>query len=292
MDALSQDETEGLTIIAFIGSVFSPYYAWARAKQPADPYNFCALNVAYYGAKRHYWSMTERRRTAIDVTEDSYAIGPSTLRWDGTSLTITFAETTVPLPSVLRGQVTITPLALQPKVFALGQSGQHRWHPIGPIATAEVALQKPARQWRGSGYFDMNYGSAPLEEHFQSWCWSRSSKDNATDVLYDIENRSSGNQLIAVRFREDGHYEEFAEPPPRTLPRSFWRMERSTRGHQGVRVARTLEDSPFYTRSLLVTEGGRSSVHESLSLDRFQQPIVKLMLPFRMPRDFWSGFGF
>ena len=32
VDALSDDGQHGLTIIAFIGSVFSPYYAWARAR--------------------------------------------------------------------------------------------------------------------------------------------------------------------------------------------------------------------------------------------------------------------
>ena len=29
VDALSDDGRHGITIIAFIGSVFSPYYAWA-----------------------------------------------------------------------------------------------------------------------------------------------------------------------------------------------------------------------------------------------------------------------
>ena len=36
VDALSDDGRHGLTIIAFIGSVFSPYYAWAAARH-ADP---------------------------------------------------------------------------------------------------------------------------------------------------------------------------------------------------------------------------------------------------------------
>ena len=35
IDALSDDGKQGLTIIAFIGSVFSPYYAWARRRGPA-----------------------------------------------------------------------------------------------------------------------------------------------------------------------------------------------------------------------------------------------------------------
>jgi carotenoid 1,2-hydratase len=37
VDALSDDGRHGLTIIALIGSVFSPYYAWARRRGPTDP---------------------------------------------------------------------------------------------------------------------------------------------------------------------------------------------------------------------------------------------------------------
>jgi carotenoid 1,2-hydratase len=52
-------------------------------------------------------------------------------------------------------------------------------------------------------------------------------------------------------------------------------------------VRRTLEDTPFYARSVLQTRllgQDAIAVHESLSLDRFRNPIVQAMLPFRMPR--------
>ena len=50
LDALSDDGRHGLTVIAFIGSVFSPYYALARRRGAGDPLDHCALNVALYGA--------------------------------------------------------------------------------------------------------------------------------------------------------------------------------------------------------------------------------------------------
>ena len=56
VDALSDDGQHGLTLIAFIGSVFSPYYAWARRRGPADPQNHCALNVALYGPGGNRWA--------------------------------------------------------------------------------------------------------------------------------------------------------------------------------------------------------------------------------------------
>ena len=46
VDAFSDDGRFGLTIIAFVGSVFSPYYAWRGRRDPLD---HCAINVALYG---------------------------------------------------------------------------------------------------------------------------------------------------------------------------------------------------------------------------------------------------
>ena len=53
-----------------------------------------------------------------------------------------------------------------------------------------------------------------------------------------------------------------------------------------VRNLRTLEDTPFYARSLL-TDGTQAPglvIHETLSLDRFGSNWVQSLLPFRMPR--------
>jgi carotenoid 1,2-hydratase len=49
----------------------------------------------------------------------------------------------------------------------------------------------------------------------------------------------------------------------------------------------TLEDTPFYARSLvnMMYEGKSvTAVHESLSMTRFRQSWVHMLLPFRMPR--------
>ena len=52
-------------------------------------------------------------------------------------------------------------------------------------------------------------------------------------------------------------------------------------------VIDTLEDTPFYARSLVQTGiDGRAVkvMHESLSLTRFESAWVQCLLPFRMPR--------
>jgi carotenoid 1,2-hydratase len=52
-------------------------------------------------------------------------------------------------------------------------------------------------------------------------------------------------------------------------------------------VLSTLEDTPFYVRSLLRTQllgENVTAVHESLDIPRLVSLPVQLMLPWRMPR--------
>ena len=82
--------------------------------------------------------------------------------------------------------------------------------------------------------------------------------------------------------------EAFAPPPRAALPMTGWRIARGTQAEGGrASVVRTLEDTPFYARSIIEAKllGERvHAMHESLSLDRFRLGVVKAMLPFRMPR--------
>ena len=94
VDAISDDGRHALTLIAFVGSVFSPYYALARWRGggSADPENHVALNVALYGEGGKRWTMTERARRHGRRTEGEFTIGPSGLSWDGQSLTVEIDE--------------------------------------------------------------------------------------------------------------------------------------------------------------------------------------------------------
>ena len=94
---------------------------------------------------------------------------------------------------------------------------------------------------------------------------------------------------LALRFGPDASAQAIEPPPVVRLPTTGWRVPRRTRadaGH-GARVVQTLEDAPFYSRSLLDTRLlGRvaPAIHESLDLDRFRSRWVQCLLPFRMPR--------
>jgi len=110
LDGLSADGQRGLTVIAFLGSVFSPYYARARRRQVAvKPERFCAINVALYGPDRTAWAMTERSDRTLARSAQHFTLGPSALHWDGTTLTVAVEEITVPWPRRLRGEIRFTP---------------------------------------------------------------------------------------------------------------------------------------------------------------------------------------
>ena len=214
VDALSDDGAHGITLIAFIGSVFSPFYAWSRRRGAGDPHHHCALNVALYGRPRR-WAMTERGRTALRRDATTLAIGPSALHWDGNSLTIDIAEVTAPLPSRLRGTVRITPAAITNRVFKLDQAGHHTWSPIAPISHVEVALSSPALRWSGAGYLDTNSGDRPLEADFVHWDWCRAPMGDSAVILYNATRRVGGEQSLALHIGRDGSVAGHAATTPR-----------------------------------------------------------------------------
>lgn len=289
LDALTDDGQHGLTLIAFLGSVFSPYYARARRRGDADPLQHVALNVALYGVGMRSWAMTERGRGAVARTATSLAIGPSALTWEGDALCVHIDEIAVPIPHRIRGTVRLYPAAWTAHGFALDAAGHHVWHPLAPVARVEVALDHPALRWSGSGYLDSNTGTAPLERDFVRWDWSRATIGCETLLLYDVAWRGGGALALALRCDARGGVTPFGPPPPQPLPRTLWQIARATRAdaHTAPRVEQTLEDTPFYARSLLATQvlgTPARAVHESLSLERFRTGWVQALLPFRMPR--------
>jgi carotenoid 1,2-hydratase len=274
-------------VIAFIGSAFSPYYAFARRKGPADPLNHCAVNVAIYRKGGNRWTMTERPRGAVNRTSNSFTVGPSHLAWDGNALTIRIDEIAVPLPRRIRGTVSVVPTAITQDAFTINENGQHRWWPIAPCARVQVALEQPHLRWQGDGYFDMNRGEAPLEHGFVDWQWSRGTTRDGAVILYEALRRDGSRIDLAMTFDPQGRMQTFEPPPLHALRRTGWRIARRVRSEDTASVVRTLEDAPFYARSVVSAKllgEPATLMHESLSLDRFRMQVVQAMLPFRMPR--------
>jgi len=287
-----------LTLIAFIGSVFSPYYAWQRRRWGDDEAlaeEHVAVNVSLYrrapGSARHtkWWTMTERGHRDLHRDRQSLAIGPSRLQWtaDG-GLLIDLDEWAAPWPRRVRGRLAVQLQAQPARAFALDGAALHQWQPIGPVARIEVALDAPAARWQGEAYLDCNWGRRPLARDFTRWHWSRQRQaGDGCRVLYALEPRSDGPQALDLRIAADGRVHGLDAPPSFPLPASSWGLVRRTcaLAQNAPAVAATLESGPFYCRSLLTdAHGGAPWVHESLDLVRFERPLVQTMLPFRIPR--------
>ena len=72
IDGISNDGNKAISIIGFIGSVFSPWYYWSGRKNPS---NHVCINVAMYG-KGWRWTMTERGEKQHCVICNMGPLGP------------------------------------------------------------------------------------------------------------------------------------------------------------------------------------------------------------------------
>ena len=160
---------------------------------------------------------------------------------------------TVPFPSRIRGTVRLYPTAVTRHAVALDARGRHRWWPIAPCARVEVELERPALRWSGAGYLDTNSGDEPMERAFTTWDWSRASLRDGTAILYDVRRRGGDRMALALRCDRSGTVEPFAPPPATPLPHDACGASRAAPGPMPAirpRSQETLEDAPFYARSL------------------------------------------
>jgi carotenoid 1,2-hydratase len=287
---MSDDKSRGVVVIAFVGSVFSPFYYAERARRgEADPMDFCAFNVAVYDGGKRAWGFTEWHRDEVTRTNEAFHVGANRITQDADKIVIAVDEACATGKGRVVGEIILHSKQGFDRAFSLDASGVHRWHPVAPLADIEVNLSEPALGFRGTGYHDANIGDEPLEASIRRWSWSRHEVEGGeTAVLYDGTRVDDSPFSLALRFKRDGTIDEMAPPPLVKLPSSFWwRCPRTTRSEGAVRprVLRTLEDSPFYSRTLLECTlfGERTpGVHESLALDRFTTKWMQWMLPYRI----------
>ena len=112
LDAVSDDDKHALTVIIFIGSVFSPYYARARKRGKSAAGEHCSVNVALYGAPWR-WCMTHdgtaaSMRASGHAHEQQMSLGKSQIQFEKNYLRVSIDEITVPLPTRIRGELSIS----------------------------------------------------------------------------------------------------------------------------------------------------------------------------------------
>ncbi|MEO1795572.1 MAG: carotenoid 1,2-hydratase [Pseudomonadota bacterium] len=284
---MSHDGTRAISIIGFIGSVFSPWYAWAGRRHPQ---NHCCINVATYGRGGRF-TMTDRTAKALRLSQDRFEVGPSSMTWTGEELVIDIDEVaSPPLVSHVKGQVRVRPSALTEVELPLTGDGAHVWRPFAPTSEITVELNSPGWQWEGHGYFDANFGTRALEQDFSYWTWGRYPLGDGSVCFYDADRLDGSSLGTAIRFDGDGTPTVMTSAPPRTqFRRSLWAVKRETRADPGYmpHQVKNMLDAPFYSRSAVRTriDGEESvGVHEALDLRRFRSPLIKPMLAVRVPR--------
>ena len=209
IDGISDDGSRAISVIAFIGSVFSPWYRWTGRRRP---HNHVCINVATYGPGGRF-TMTDRGETALRQTGSVFQVGPSMLRWTQGRLEIDVDElSSLPLISRVKGRITVTPSAVTDVELPLLANGTHIWRPFAPTATIEVDLNR-GWQWRGHGYFDANFGTRALEDDFDYWTWGRFPVAGGATCFYDAVRRDGSTLEAAVHFTEDGRAETVTPPP-------------------------------------------------------------------------------
>jgi carotenoid 1,2-hydratase len=282
-----------VTVIAFVGAVFSPAYyrSRRRVRLAADPLAHCGMHVVVHG-DRSAWAMSEWRGRDVVREKDALVLGRSRILRDTGGITIHIDERASPWTSAVRGTIRIDAGPWSSRVFALDGDGRHGWWPVAPRARMQVVLDEPALRFVGTGYHDANAGSEALEQAFAGWSWCRAAHEDRTLVLYDVNARRDAVAPIGVAFGDDGGMTAIEGLVPCELATSRWRIPRITRVDPDTRasVVRELVDAPFYARSLVdTTLCGRTTlaVHEVVDLDRFVHRATQWMLPFRIRGVGW-----
>ena len=138
-------------------------------------------------------------------------------------------------------------------------------------------MEQPALSWQGTAYVDSNFGVAPIENGFTSWNWCRGhTPEGHCEIHYDAQLRSGEDKRVSLLIDETGDVQRTASPALQQLKKGpIWRIARPARLPVSTQASlKTLEDTPFYTRSQLHVSD-RQFMHESLDLTRFCQPLVQ-----------------
>ena len=284
---MSDDGSSSIVVIAMLGNALSP--RWAKARQrdaTASSLDFSAMNVAVRAGEQRCWALTERGRNAVGRCRDRLTIGSSTMAWEGDDLVVRVDERSAPWGSPIRGTIRLTPATTSDLVVDLDPDGLHTWAPQVPIARVEVELDEPRVRFQGTGYFDMNRGAGALEDTFSSWSWSRVTSGEHVAVAYDVTLRDGTERARAFTRERGGELVESRADGLVELPATRFGLQRSARSDGSpIEVVRTIEDGPFYARSVVRTTlaGERAlGMHETISLDRFRSAWVRFLVPFRM----------
>ena len=222
VDAISEDQSYSLTMIIFVGHVFSPHYFRARQTETEPklrPESFCAFNISLHALTNSavkqlgspsLWVLNEYSTNAPElpaqqVQRDCHSFKINDSQWLQTKdeVLININEVTKAffqrMSSKIIGQVRLKLKRFHHEI-PLDHARKHHWMAIAPFAEINVDLEQPNLSFKGRAYHDGNWGEEPLENAFKSWTWSRAELSQGTCVLYDINEHNRQEKPRALFF--------------------------------------------------------------------------------------------
>jgi carotenoid 1,2-hydratase len=281
-DAEDAEHDRQIVAILFQGFVFHPGYLrayWRYRRRPTRvapplPAQFpCAYFVVYERGRIAHQFMTQYPSSAFVARSDApqVAVGPNTMTPDGAALRLKLTGTPWKLtfhgPVLLEDQTLEAEFAFRPHLSAPPQQrtflsrqlsgADHHWVIANPLCdvTGTIRCVGQAIEFRGRGYHDHNYGTAPLGAGLKRWIWGRVLFDDLActfhfarprdrglaDEVHLIEADATGVREVPIAAVEGDWSRRTAGllcyPPQLRFENALW-----------LSNGRVIDSSPFYLR--------------------------------------------
>lgn len=306
-DAEDAEHDRQIVAIFLHGFVFHPGYlrAYHRYRRrpmrhpPPIPDQYpCAYFVVYERGRIVQQFMTQYAPGACAASTDAprVCIGPNQMEWDGSGFDLRLRGAPWILtwqgPRLLSGQTLAGEFRFTPRLshgpaervfLSRALSGaEHHWVIAHPLCDVEGQLSLGGDQslpFRGLGYHDHNYGSAPLGPGLRRWIWGRvlfedtvhtfhfaRAKDpNLADEVHLIAADATGMREVPIACVE-------ADWARRT---AMWlRYPDSVRFENALWLSkpRVIDSSPFYLRC----------TYDAACADRHGRAFCEIAYPHRL----------
>lgn len=288
----AEDPATDTQIVAIFldGFVFHPGYLRRYARYRRRPTRFnppvaadypCAYFVVYRGGKIWAQFMTQYPTAAFAASDQipQVAIGPNRLhsaadgirlRLEGTPWHLTWRGPRLNDHLKLEGDFTFKPLLDHPPCerlfFSKRMSGaEHHWVVANPLCdvSGSFAMGSERIDFRGRGYHDHNYGTAPIGPGLKRWAWGRA-------LLHDRVYTFHFARPADSRLADEVHLLLADQQQVRELsvqrPAVDWSRRNATLlaypaqlsfdNHLKLSAPRLVDSSPFYMRMIYNAQAG------------------------------------
>jgi carotenoid 1,2-hydratase len=304
----AEDVENDRQIVAILleGFVFHPGYLrqYARYRRrptrvpPPLPAQFpCAYFVVYEEGRIVKQFMTQYRTGALEARCDSPAVtvGPNSFKTNGSSLKLALSGTPWKLtfhgPVLLENEKLEAEFMFEPRLHHPPQErvflsralagADHHWVIANPLCDVSGTIRMNGRSidFRGRGYHDHNYGTAPLGAGLKRWIWGRVLFDDLACTFHfaQARNPSLADEIHLIQADATGVREiavAVVEGSWSGLTANLLRYPRELRFENALWLAnaRVIDSAPFYLRLM----------YEAQHDDRRGRAFCEIAYPHRL----------